>query len=84
MEQAVNLGEGCYSRHTVFHEVFHALGKGDKSNKINTGLIKHLCAVHEQYGPDRDDTIEVLLDNVIEKHRHNFNIHLNVDTAGTR
>lgn len=66
-EQAINLGEGCLSRHTVFHETFHALGK-----------------VHEQSRPDRDEHIEVLLDNVKKDKKDNFDINPDIDTAGTR
>jgi len=66
-KQAVNLEiPSCLTRDTIFHEVFHALGK-----------------VHEQSRPDRDDHVEVLLQNVEPGQEDQFEIKKNVDVANT-
>jgi len=66
-EQAVNLEiPSCLTKDTIFHEVFHALGK-----------------VHEQSRPDRDDHVDVLLQNVAEGQADQFEIKKNVDVANT-
>jgi len=56
----------CLTKDTIFHEVFHALGK-----------------VHEQSRPDRDDHVEVLLQNVEPGQEDQFEIKKNVDVANT-
>jgi len=66
-EQVVNLEiPSCLTKDTIYHEVFHALGK-----------------VHEQSRPDRDDHVDVLLQNVAEGQADQFEIKKNVDVANT-
>jgi len=66
-QQAINLEiPSCLSKDTIFHEVFHALGK-----------------VHEQSRPDRDEHVQILVDNIVAGQEHNFAIQKNVDPAGT-
>ena len=80
-EQVVNLEiPSCLTKDTIFHEVFHALGKGGWRVQKYENIVN---AVHEQSRPDRDDHVEVLLQNVESGQEDQFEIKKNVDVANT-
>ena len=70
------------SKATIFHEILHALGKG---NNLNIILKFRPCfLVHEHTRPDRDDHVEIKWSNIKKDKVQNFYINkFQVDTAGT-
>merc|ERR1712126_141971 len=81
-----NSGQGCWSyfgrrggEQVVNLEIPSCLTKDTIYHEIFHALGK----VHEQSRPDRDDYVEILLENVQGGEEHQFEIKKNVDTANT-
>ena len=83
--QSLSLGNGCLRKAIVLHELMHALGNGSQVfgiKYLNISCI-FLGAFHTQSRPDRDNYVNIHLENVLSGLESNFAKQSNTNMFGS-